>query len=501
MRNTVYPPLLLPLVMLIGCGGSSDPSNNNVVAQVFSWQIINLKTVAIEDIEENCIVFSASPSDNSQVITASVANTNYNILFHNADGSLLDDYTISSSDIADSGIVSIDSGLVPTGGYVSLEEVESSLSDQSNVYMFSVAKSLLSDLVLNVRLPQTGSDCYLGDDYSTGSVSGTNAVSVLQEQDVTYYQTSYSHDLVSGHNISANIPVLSTAVAQRDVLVTAFLSSDNEQNTDLSYFAFIDFSQIYDSSQSNVIISTSLNNAGLAPMFWQKADNLSIEASSAINIIHSGTSYNWQYLYDDIDQFTIAADHELISQWTAVFLGHDTTTGWQFTRFQPIDDSSSIIELALPEVASVENMALLQDCSIGNTPIDYCIDLANGFIPDDYGIQRSHIRIQSHNNTRIMFQTIYGLPSLQQPLLQSSALQIQPSATARIEISLMDGAIKQDKLHYFMSKHLDINTLAETSEATDFHDVNGYVTHTKQDEVLYKTMLMTDVTLTQHGIE
>jgi hypothetical protein len=500
VRNALLISLLLPLFILTGCGGSSNSSSANGGA-VYNWQIVHLKTVSEEDIEEDCIIFGVSPSDSSEVITASVANINYNILFHNADGSLLDDYTITSSDIGDNGIASIDSGLLPTGGYISLEEVESSLSDQSNVYIFSVEKSLLSDLVLNVRLPQTGSECYQGDDYRVGTISDTAAVSVLEEENITYYQTSYSNDLVSGRSISSNIPVLSSVPAEKDTLVTAFLSNENDQNTELAYYAFVDFSYIYDTTESNTITSSSLSNADLIPMHWQFASNLSVGSSSSIDIIHSDNTYTWQHLYEDNDQFTIAADSELIDQWAAVFSGEETTTGWQFDSFNPISDSASSIELEIPEVYAIDEMALLENCTIEDNQTDYCIDADASFDPDDYSIQRSHIRLLSHSDSRIMYQTIYGLPKLQQPILESSSLDIQPSSTTRIEIALVDGQITQDKLDYFMSKHLDVNVLAESSTASDFHDVNGYVTTSVEDNTLYQSILMTDVTIIQHAVE
>lgn len=500
-RVVLFAPFVLGFMS--GCGGGGGGSTSgNYSGQTYNWQIIHLETETAEDIEDGCIIFGTSESDTSSVITASVANTNYNILFHDANGSLLEDYTIAASDVSSDGNVSIDSSLLPDNGYVTLEEIESGLSNNPNVYMFSVEKSLLSDLVVNVRLPQTGSDCYLGEDYRASSkTSDSAALSVLQEANIDYYQTSYAEDLVSGKGISSNIPVLSPIPAEKDTLVTAFFDSENNQYTDLGYYTFVDSSLIYDTELTTEVISSSLKNTDLTPLYWQTSENITLNSNSAITIIHDENTYLWQYLYSEIDQITLALDDNDISTWSSFFSGTENNTLWQFDSFQTITNSTTTIELALPELNLVEETQLIESCTIAASSLDYCIDAGTSFEPDNFNYQRTHIRLLSGSGNNTVYQSIYGLPSLQQPLLESSVLDIQPTSASRIEIGLMEGSASDENLQYFMDKYLDVDTLAETSVVANFNDANGFVTTPIESDAHYQAVLKTNVTFVQHAVD
>ncbi|MEO9945878.1 hypothetical protein [Paraglaciecola sp.] len=501
-KVAITTPLVLAFLSGCGGGGSGSSSSGGFTGQTYNWQVIHLETTSAENIEEGCIIFGTSENDTDKVITASVANTNYNILFHDSNGSLLEDYTIAAEDVASTGIVSIDSSLLPDNGYITLEEIESGLSDNPNVYMFSVEKSLLSDLVVNVRLPQTGSDCYTGEDYRANSeISDSAALSVLEQANINFYQTSYSEELVSGKSISSNIPVLSPIPAEKDTLVTAFYESENNQYTDLGYYTFVDSSYIYDTELAAEIISSNLQNTDLTPFYWQTSDNITLNSSSAITIIFNENTYLWQYIYNDTDQVTLAINDNDISSWAGFFSGSENTTQWQFDSFQTITNNTTNIELDIPELNSIENMQLIENCSIDTGSADYCIDRGASFDPDDFNFQRTHIRLLSGASNNTVYQTIYGSPSLQQPLLESSVLDIQPSATSRIEIGLMQGNSTDENLQYFMDKYLDVTTLAETSTVANFNDANGFVTTPLESEALHQAILESNVTFVQHGVE
>ncbi|WP_163130749.1 hypothetical protein [Agarivorans sp. Alg241-V36] len=496
--NKALLPSLVAAVMLSGCGGS-DSSPSTPSAPKYNWQIIQLHTVKESDLKSGCIVYGTAEIDPSRVITASVANAGYNILFHNADGSIIEEHTIPAIDVPSSGIVSIDSSLVPEDGYVSLEEVDGNLSGNPDVYMFGVEKELLSHKVLNVRSTQTGSECYKGIDYrSISDTADSAALTVLQESGVSYYQTSYSADAVSGRDIASHIPVISPLPAARDTLVTAFYTSNNDQHTDLAYYGFIEPSYVYDSEDYDEITPGELNNQDLMPMYWQSAANLDLDEGSAILAIHNNQSYQWQTLYHDVDQFTIAANYSEVSHWLGLFSGVSNDSSWQFESVMAIDDQDSGLELSLPDLAPITGVDIQQQCPTALDNAKYCIDNAGSFSEDDFALQRSHVKVLTNNN-RAFYQSIYAQAKAQQPLLESSAIELSIQEIEGLELALIEGELASTQQDYFMAKYLDTRSIAETGQVSAFSDANGFIITPDDYQDLYLDMLKSSTTVVQQA--
>ncbi|MDO6684519.1 MULTISPECIES: hypothetical protein [unclassified Agarivorans] len=498
MKKAILPSLVATF-LLSGCGGS-DSSSPGPSTPRYNWQIIQLQTLKESDVKSGCVIYGTSETDNSRVITASIANTGYNVLFHNADGSIIEEHTIQAADVPSNGIVNFDSGWVPDEGYVSLEEVDRNLSGEPDVYMYSVQKQYLGNKVLNVRSSQTGSNCYAGKDYrSVTDISDTAALSVLQESGVSYYQTSYSADLVSGHDLSAHIPVRSPLPAVKDTLVTAFYSSQNGQHTDLAYFGFLEPSYVYDTDENNDIVAASLSNADLEPMYWQVASNLAVDDGSSVLAIHNNNSYQWQTLYKDVDQFTIAPNYDQVSHWVGLFSGTTNDSNWQFNSVMAINADNAALDLELAELNSIDNLDLIENCSVELSHANHCIDNANSFNSSDFALQRSQVRLRSHNNSRTFYQSIYAAPKAQQALMQSSALELATSQIDSIEIALIDSELSADQQDYFMANFIDSRSIAETGTVTQYSDANGLILNPTEYEDLYLEMLKDSATIVQNA--
>ncbi|WP_427982104.1 hypothetical protein [Agarivorans sp.] len=496
MKKTALP-VLLSTALLSACGGSD--SNHGPTAPRYSWQIIQLHTLKESDVKKGCVIYATAENDPSRVITASVANSGYNILFHHGDGSIIEELTIPAIDVPNNGIVTINSALVPDEGYVSLEEIDSGLSGNPDVYMFSMAKSLLSDQLLNVRSAQTNSDCYKGKDYRKQTdIEDNTAVSVLQESGVEYYQSSYGLDRVAGRDISAHIPVLAPLPAQRDTLITAYYSKQDQQLSDLAYYGFVEPSYLYNSQQAPEITAATLSNQGLIPMYWQAAANLSLDQGSAIVAMHDQQSYLWQPLYQHIDQFTIAPEYAEVSHWSALFAGESNDSHWRFQTAMSIDTEDSQLVLALPELSSMEYSDILQDCPLVQGQAKHCIDNDASFEATDFALQRTQVRLINSSN-RAFYQSIYAEPKAQQPLLQSSAIELSIREVERLEIALIDAELNATQQQYFMAKYMNSRSIAETGQVQAFSDANGVIIDPEQQQTLYLDMLKHSASIVQQA--
>ncbi len=226
--------------LLSGCGSSSGDSDDPILPVTYEWQIVQLISVAEEGLSEGCVIYDDSSIDDD-VITAYIAQSGFNILYHNPDGSIAE--TTHSSNISN-GLFTIYASDVPDNGYVTLEEFSSGRgSTFTGSYMFSVQKSLLSDMVLNISEEQTG-DCYPGDDYRDADADVDDGPWVrvaYTSNKPAYYQSSYDEGSISGGSNTNYVLVDLSSDPAHDILITGFNVYNKElsEYTELLSWAFV----------------------------------------------------------------------------------------------------------------------------------------------------------------------------------------------------------------------------------------------------------------------
>ncbi|MCL1048805.1 hypothetical protein L2755_04060 [Shewanella abyssi] len=491
--------LSLAIAMALGLSacGSSDSASTPPPAPKYDWQIINLNVANQADVAKGCIIYDDALAEPEKVITASVAIYGYNILFHNRDGSVIAKHTIKATEVPSSGIVTIDSANVPDGGFVSLEEVDGGIGGNADVYMFSVQKELLSDLVLNVRQPQNGASCYKGEQNVSVEVVKSAAVSVLQEKNIGYYQSSYGLD-VDGHSISSHIPVKSELPAKKQVLVTAYENDTEGNATIMSYYGLIQSGYIYDSNSDGSIVARPLTNENLINQAWTTANNLSIDRNSAVYMVNSENTYLWQSIFNSNQEFALVDGSSNMQQWSAYFTGTDNDYDWRYHTFIALDGSNSVVENALPAMYDFDDISIDTNCG-SETSADFCIDTSS-FSSNDFDLQRTQVRSTTTVGGRNFYQSIYAVPNAQQVLMNSSAVTMAPESANRIEIGLTASDNLPQALRYMMAESVNIQTAAKDSPLVpNYSDTNGSILTIAEKSAAHQAILSTNSTMVSNS--
>ncbi|WOT06110.1 hypothetical protein [Shewanella youngdeokensis] len=490
--------LAIAIALGLSACGSSDSSSTPATEPKYNWQIVNLHVEDAADVAKDCVIYDNATSDPSKVVTASIALAGFNVLFHERDGSVISEYTITADDVPTTGIVSIDSANVPDGGYVSLEEVDGGIGGNADVYMFTVQKELLSDLVLNVRQPQTGASCYKGDQYQAVELSSTAAVSVLQETGINYYQSSYGTN-VDGHSISANIPVQAELPASKSVLVTAFANDAEDQPTTITHYGLIDSDYIYDTNSSDVIVSRPLTNENLITQTWTTASNLTIAEESAIYMVANSNTYLWQQLFATNEEVALVDGSSEMQHWSAYFTGLESNYNWQYHSYIALDGANSIIDNTLPTLYDFNDVTVLNSCS-SETSADYCIDTAS-FSTNEFDLQRTQVRSTTTVGGRNFYQSIYAVPNAQQVLMNSTVVTLDPDTSDRIEIGLTASDSPSQALEYMMAQSLNVQTAAEDSILVpEQSDTNGSIVSIADKSAMHQALLSTNSMMISNSI-
>lgn len=476
--------------LLVACGGSSSSSGET--SELYQWQIVQLKSVVETDLSNSCVIYADSNLNDGEVITAYIAETDYNIIYHNEDGSI--DTQISADEISN-GLLTIDASDVPDNGYVTLEEVSEARGGDTGSYMFSVQKSLLSDLLLNIYQEQTGS-CYKGDDFRE---SGEAFVNVQQPTTApSYYQTSFDETSVSGQETATMIPVISPYPSDRNILVTAFDNYDDsvDQKTVLTHWAFVDSSYLYEDGDSSNL-SASLTDE-VSDLSWSSDSAVTLDELSGVIAVHEGNSYFWQPLYAIENDLSVAYTNDEISTWATYFSGSVDDSGWLFQQFYSLSEQPDSFTLSnLDITSSVETLDLLSSCTVSAT---FCLDTGASYSSDDFAYQRTHLRIteQSGDSSLISYQSIYSMVNEQPVVLQSALFEFDEPTLDRAEFNLMSSdAEGKDAVQYLMSDNIDLVSVGEYSsnsadddaETSLYNDINGFVSDEEKQDELYQLML------------
>jgi len=503
MKKSILASLIVP-TLVVGCGSGSSGSS----APTYQWQVLQLKSVSESSLDSRCIIYADSDLNDGEVITAYVAEDNYNILYHNADGSIAETY--SSEDITN-GLFTITSTDVPDDGYVTLEEIESSRTQDSTSFMISVQKGLLEDMVFNIGDGE-GETCYTGSDYRE-TASGTALVNVEEPASGTtnYYQSSYDVDSIDGQITSSRIPVDSPYPASRDVLITAFddYDSDTGQYATLTQWAFIDSDELFETTATSA--PAELESLGLTDLYWSSTDTVELESDSGIIAVHDDQSYFWQPIYDDVELLTLAYDSSEVSLWSGYLSGAISDNEWSFTSFTELDDVTFLDLDAFPSVDTLDDVTVSNTCSLADA---FCIDTNGSYSSDDFDYQRVHFRLDEERTSsasNITYQSIYSLANEEPVVLESSLFEFGDPNLSRVEINLVSSdAGDSDVIQYLMTNNVDLVDLGEYSAsdfvddaaATEFYsDLNGIITTTSETEDLYQAMLESNTTTLSNAYE
>ncbi|GLS91458.1 hypothetical protein GCM10007916_25270 [Psychromonas marina] len=495
MNKTILAALIIP-AFIAGCGSSGGSSPTPIEPVIYKWQIVQLKSVPVGSLAETCVIYADSALNQGEVITAYIADRNFKIIYHNEDG------TISKQFIADNttnGQLMIDSDDVPDNGYVTLEEFTPS-SNTKESYMFSVQKSLMTDLVLNVKQTQTDT-CVTGNDYretySTEAKLNIPQISV----DTEYYQSSYNVNSINGQVTSYAIPVNTPYPGARDILITAYdeYDANTEQKIALSQWGFIEPSFLYEDED---VYGAKLSELELEDIYLSNDNNsIDLDEKSGVIAVHNNNSYFWQPIYNNSDTLTVAFDSNEVSTWSGYFSGTVDTDNWSFESFIALTGETYLDFPTLPTLGSVDYVTVTSNCNIA---ANHCIDTDASFNSNDFNYQRTHLRLEeSGTNNNYTKQTILSEVNEDPVVLQSSTFTLVDPTLIRAEFNLMaTDAGSTDAVKYLMSNNIDLVTVGEYSsdpandvaEKAFFNDINGYVVPRTTSESLYKKMLEKNTT-------
>ena len=239
MKKTQMLPLAAIISgLLVGCGGGGGGGGGGAPKPpVYTWDIVEL--VRVNNPNASCAKFyqyeDAVDSSLDYSVIGRKATTSFKILFHEQDGSVIPEHTISSSEITSPGQVKIDSALVPEGGYVSLEEYSGLNAGERESYLTAFQKELLNDAVVTVRSPQDASNaCLEGGSFSLLANSRDSKLQAVTPNagSVVYYHTSGSDTGTSGSTEQLNIPVVATNPNSERKLITSFVTDRGVNNYD-----------------------------------------------------------------------------------------------------------------------------------------------------------------------------------------------------------------------------------------------------------------------------
>ncbi|WP_199460342.1 flagellar sheath protein A [Vibrio owensii] len=488
---------VLPLVaiisgLMVGCGGGGGGGGGSTPPPKYTWQMVNLYSAERADVGAGCVIYDVQEGQADRVIAAKVANAGFKVLYHNADGSVISEDTIDA--IPSNGKVTIDSGKVPTDGYVSVEELDGTIGGTQDVYMFSVQKNFLRNLVINVRQSQSSSNsCFKGEQNDV-EVSEDAAITVAQSSASTsYYQSSFINSAVAGHEVASNIPVRAPLKTNEKVLVTAFDSYSSGKPGDLKYFVFADGSSIYDiSNPPSSVPSIFMETADRSDVNFN-VSGISINSDSSIVVGFNSELYQWQPIFDSTSLLSYTSSNLSANGWSVELSGSVDSGDWKYHSLNPYDGNDIAIDA--PIVSSFGSSSISSSCDSAS----YCLS-GNGFGPEDYDIQRTHLRSTTTNSSRNFYQTIFAKPDRNQVMMESSEEVLMPdNSRDRLEVSIASlDPSDSNSVMYFLENSLDIQSVITTS-VPDFADVNGSVSNASDIKKRWLKLMSENVTIVENG--
>ncbi|MFI3276587.1 flagellar sheath protein A [Vibrio sp.] len=491
MKKTQILPLAAMISgLLVGCGGGSGGGGGAPATPKYTWQMLSLNSLERSSVASGCSIIGQDESDvnGTKVIAAYEATANYNILFHDENGVI----TATNQSDTDGRFV-IDSGDVPVGGYVSLEEIDGFILGTQDVYMFTVSKELLSDMTLNVRQHVSMYSCYQGEQSQKVNVDLNAAVKVDQvANNTSYYQSSYIDNSINGKTIASGITVNSDIPASNNVLVTLFESYDGTEARDLSHYVVMDASYVYDSSQGSGSKSGAPTDENIVKQMLT-ANGLTLSNTSKIDVEIDNEIHTWQPIYESGQVYAVIEGSSTIDNWSFdIEASTDVASGgWNAKIYDSVDSTGTTV--SLPTLNTLT-------ASITNTGCTgYCLS-ADGYTESEYQIQRTHLRSSNYNN-RNFYQTIFAVPNKNQVLMNSTdeVLNIDNN-NDRLEVSLAQlDTENKSQLKQFFAHNIDPQVLI-SSTIPNYKDVNGLLSMASDDKLRRIEIMGSEVQFYQQGV-
>jgi len=490
MKKTQMLPLAAIISgLLVGCGGGSGGGNSGGGGGVgpstpkYTWQIIEL--VRESSPNSSCATFyeyeDSNNSANDYSVVARVATRGYKVLFHNEDGSIIDEHTIQGSDIPSSGKVTIDSGNVPQDGYVSLEETVGANSGDRESYQIAFQKPFLQNMILSVRQSQDGNSCLSGSKFEVEPDADTARVSVLSSGTVEYFHVSASSQIITGAEGTepVDVPVAAHAPATEKKIVTSYSRERAANNYDtLNSYVVIDSNKVYESGSSNPdvsIMSTDVDSFDISV-----DSRLDHSSNGSVSTVLGKAVYSWQPIYNQTDNLTssgYAPNDSQLSGWNVNFFANtDASSGiWEYKERAIIDGNT----VAISQPSNISDFSTTSITSNG-------VLTTSSYTDSDWQLQRTHIRTVSDSNARPIFQSIYAVSNSSQPMMESPTESLGDLSTAKINVSLvnvddnnLDGAFEE-----LLSNSIDYEVMSDKNHDVNTHqyDLNGAIYW--QDEIV-----------------
>jgi hypothetical protein len=492
MKKTQMLPLAAMISgLLVGCGGGGGGGGGGgTKPPVYTWDIVEL--VRVNNPNASCATFyqyeDALDSSLDYSVIGRKATTSFKILFHEQDGSVIPEYTISSSEITSPGQVKIDSALVPEGGYVSLEENSGLNAGDRESYLTAFQKDLLNNAVITVRFSQDASNtCLEGGSFSLLANSRDAKLQAVTPNagSVVYYHTSSSDTATSGSKEQLNIPVVATNPNNERKLITSFVNDIGVNNYDtINSYGIAQKSDVYFSDVGTGTPTVTMTDTLLSPFNINIATNLSAASDdSYVGVVLDNQLYTWQPIFEQFDGITKSA-----------YAPEDSNlTGWNIKLSLLMDSLSGGWEvdkrLALLggniDIEPPTNISDFSSASIVNGQLS-----TNSFNSNDWVLQRTHVRTQT-DEAKAMIQTIYAVSNSSQPMMSSSTETLGDTSLAKVAVNLImtDENELESGLLLLSQRSIDYHVLSDKDHSIGDHkyDLNGLALDVLEQKTLKVT--------------
>lgn len=477
---------------LTGCG--SDSKSGGVTPgpgpspTTYTWQLVHLKS---EPTTSNCAVYAVDESNNGNVIVAYSGNANTNILIHNADGSVKETRKPSNT-----GKITFSKTDIPDKGFVSVEELDGSIGQQQDVFMFAVQKEVMTNLTINVRRSSASSgNCYItgeslvSTEVDPKAVINVGQVSVTTEQ----YRSNYIDRASVGSAVGQKVKVLSDLPAKQQVLITLFDDYTSNEAKNLTHYQMAAANFVYNSDNTSNQSVSPTNRGVIQPGFTVTGITLDANKNNSLDVSYANNLYQWQPIYQTSSNYSFITDQDPFNKWSFNLNGTTTNSLWSYHHVASVDGTAK--QITSPTLAAL-NATIESNCASGGA---FCLN-SSGYTSSDFNVQRSHIRSNTNNSARVFYQTIYSEPSNEVALMNSSEETLSPNSnTNRIEVSLGKATISDEALKYFMNESVNVQSLIGSS-LPNFVDANGSVTQQTSLKERYLGLMGQDITTIQSGL-